>query len=258
MEKSESIKALAKALCKFQNEVGTIPKSATNPFFNSKYADLSDILSTIKEPLHNAGLSVSQFPTGEHTLTTILMHDSGEFIQSAYSMKPKKDDPQGLGSVITYQRRYALGAVLGLNIDEDDDANAASETKPTKTNSKVAAGPEMQPLDLLTVLDGIDLINAASDIKKLIHVWNTCTSLHPNKNFVEAMTARKKELSTPQPEPPSKIRSKDYEEAHAIQMVKSQGTIEQLTELTEGEERDAVTAASAKKGFELGKKDNNG
>jgi hypothetical protein len=53
------------------------------------------------------------------------MHVSGEWISATYEMKPTKDDPQGAGSVITYQRRYALGAALGLNIDEDDDGNKA-------------------------------------------------------------------------------------------------------------------------------------
>jgi hypothetical protein len=57
------------------------------------------------------------------------MHESGEFIEAEYSMRPAKDDPQGRGSAITYQRRYAIASVLSLNINEDDDANAATHGK---------------------------------------------------------------------------------------------------------------------------------
>jgi len=127
MEKSNSIKELATALCKFQGEVEKIKKTETNPFFKSKYASLSDILDVIREPLSDNGLSFVQFPAGQYGLTTLIMHTSGEWISESYTMEPTKKDPQGAGSVITYQRRYALGAILGLNIDEDDDGNKASQ-----------------------------------------------------------------------------------------------------------------------------------
>lgn len=127
MEKSQSIKSIAKALITFHVKVDKIGKDASNPFFKSKYASLSNILDAINDPLNESGLSFTQFPTGDNGLTTVLMHaDSGEFIQADYTMKPVKDDPQGKGSVITYQRRYALAAILGLNIDEDDDGNTAT------------------------------------------------------------------------------------------------------------------------------------
>ena|SRR3990172_3524996 len=121
MEKSESIKNLSIALCDFQGAVETIKKTETNPFFKSKYASLADILSVIRQPLTDNGLSFVQFPKGKYGLETMLMHVSGEWLSEAYEMEPTKKDPQGSGSVITYQRRYALGAVLGLNIDDDDD-----------------------------------------------------------------------------------------------------------------------------------------
>ena len=133
MEKSESIKDISDALLKFDSEVATISKTATNPFFKNKYAPLPEILEAIKEPLQTAGLTVKQFPEGEHGLTTIIIHPlSGQWISSTYYMKPVKDDPQAEGSRITYQRRYALGAVLGLNIDVDDDGQAASEPEKDK------------------------------------------------------------------------------------------------------------------------------
>lgn len=127
MNKSTTIGELAKALAVFHLKVDTVKKDAKNPFFKSSYASLSNILDSINDPLIESGLSFSQFPDGDNGLTTILMHgESGEFIESTYSMRPVKDDPQGRGSVITYQRRYALAAILGLNIDEDDDGNTAT------------------------------------------------------------------------------------------------------------------------------------
>lgn len=126
MEKSNSITEITKALIQFHIKVETVKKDATNPFFKSKYASLSNILDAIQIPLQESGLAFSQFPIGENGLVTILMHESGEYLQSEYTMQPVKNDPQGKGSVITYQRRYALSAVLGLNIDEDDDGNHAT------------------------------------------------------------------------------------------------------------------------------------
>jgi hypothetical protein len=137
MEKSPTIKNLAKALNCFQSKMGKIKKDANNPFFKSKYASLGNILEAIQEPLSECGLCFSQFPSDTHGLTTILIHaETGEFIQSAYFMKPVKDDPQGIGSSITYQRRYALSSILGLNIDDDDDGNAASTAPAKKTEAK--------------------------------------------------------------------------------------------------------------------------
>jgi hypothetical protein len=127
MEKSESIKNLAIALNEFQGAVETIKKTETNPFFKSKYASLADILNVIRDPLTVNGLSFVQFPKGKYGLETMLLHTSGEWLSESFEMEPTKKDPQGAGSVITYQRRYALGAILGLNIDVDDDGNKASE-----------------------------------------------------------------------------------------------------------------------------------
>jgi len=108
MQKSESIKNIAQALIIFHVKVDTIKKDAKNPFFKSTYASLTNILDAINEPLIESGLAISQFPTGADGLTTILIHgESGEWISSTYEMRPVKDDPQGRGSCITYQRRYA-------------------------------------------------------------------------------------------------------------------------------------------------------
>jgi hypothetical protein len=137
MEKSTSITNIAKALCEFQGAVETIKKTETNPFFKSKYASLADILNIIRQPLADNGLSFVQFPKGKYCLETMLMHTSGEWLSESYEMTPTKNDPQGAGSVITYQRRYALGAILGLNIDEDNDGNETTDHKPEVTNAMI-------------------------------------------------------------------------------------------------------------------------
>ena len=129
MEKSETIKELAAAMTKFQAKLPKVSKDAKNPFFKNRYASLSNIIEGTQKLLAEEGLSVIQMPTGEHELTTMLLHESGEYITSTYTMRPTKNDPQGLGSAITYQRRYALGAILNLNIDDDDDGNEASKPK---------------------------------------------------------------------------------------------------------------------------------
>lgn len=136
METSQSVAEIAKALRKFQATVGAVPKTATNPFFKSKYAPLENIIEHISEPMSIEGLSFSQFPD-QDGLTTILMHDSGEWIKA--SMKVHMGTkPQDQGSALTYARRYAISAVLGLATEDDDDGNIASTPKPV---SKPATKP---------------------------------------------------------------------------------------------------------------------
>jgi hypothetical protein len=126
MNKSESIKNIAGALVKFQSSVSKVAKEANNPFFKSKYASLANILDTIQKPLSECGLAISQFPDA-NALTTIILHaESGEWMESSYVMPvAKQNDPQAMGSAMTYARRYALGSILNLNIDDDDDGEKA-------------------------------------------------------------------------------------------------------------------------------------
>ncbi len=127
MQKSESIKNIATALSKFQGEMGAITKDASNPFYRSKFASLANIIEATRDPLARNGLSYAQFPIEENELATILMHTSGEWISGGYKMTPIDSKPQSRGSSISYQRRYALCGILGLQV-EDDDGNAASQS----------------------------------------------------------------------------------------------------------------------------------
>lgn len=146
MIKSPEIKNLATALNKFQAEVEPVKKGASNPFFKSKYADLASIIEAIRKPLSDNGLSFAQFPAGDGGLTSILMHTSGEWIEETYIMKPVDAKPQTAGSAITYMRRYALGAMLGIATEEDDDGNAASGKRAERVGSvKKEIDPEKPP-----------------------------------------------------------------------------------------------------------------
>lgn len=125
---------LAAALAIAQGELKPAAKDSANPFFKSKYADLSSVWECIRATLSKNGLAVVQRldVQGEKlqtVLVTMLIHKSGEFITSTYPIKPIKDDPQGLGSAITYARRYALSAMVGVVADEDDDGEAATRTQ---------------------------------------------------------------------------------------------------------------------------------
>ena len=125
------MKEITKALVKFHMEVGKIRKNADNPFFKSKYASLSNILDVVTPVLVQCDLNIMQMPIGDGELRTVLSHVSGESVESTFNMKITKNDPQSMGSAITYARRYAIGAILNLNIDEDDDGNRASTHQAT-------------------------------------------------------------------------------------------------------------------------------
>ena len=143
MNRSETINKLALALVKFNNEVSSIPKDAKNPFYHSEYVTLDKLIISTRDILQKNGLSVMQFPLsvdGKIGIQTILLHESGEFIESEpIFMKPAKaNDPQQAGSIISYMRRYSYQAILNLNTGEDDDANKSTseEDKKSKLNNK--------------------------------------------------------------------------------------------------------------------------
>jgi hypothetical protein len=129
MRHSESIKELAMALAKAQAQLRPAIKDSANPFFKNKYADLSSVWEACRDALHAHGLAVVQAPLSTEAgagVETMLLHSSGEWMSETLILPLAKNDPQGAGSAITYARRYALAAFVGV-CPEDDDANAASE-----------------------------------------------------------------------------------------------------------------------------------
>jgi hypothetical protein len=117
---------LLQAVSAFQSEMTPVVFDAVNPYFKSRYATLSALVSASSKLLGKHGLSVIQTIEDDGSVRTILGHKGGGFIQGKVSLKPVKDDPQGRGSAITYARRYAYASILGLVSDSDDDGNTAS------------------------------------------------------------------------------------------------------------------------------------
>lgn len=148
MNRSETISSIAKALNGFNSEVSKISKDSANPFHKNNYASLDNIIDEVRPILTKHGLNVMQFPKSDGqtvSVTTYLLHDSGEWIESEpLSMKPAKTDPQGIGSCITYARRYSLQAFLSLNTGEDDDGNGASNAKPKNENKSQKQNGQQQ------------------------------------------------------------------------------------------------------------------
>lgn len=129
MDRSENVTALTKSLIAAQEEFPAIAKDAENDYFTSRYATLASVVDATAKILHANGLAVTQVPGGTHeapTLTTTLLHESGEYISSEVPLYLNKRDSQGIGSAITYMRRYCYSAILGLVVDADDDGNAGS------------------------------------------------------------------------------------------------------------------------------------
>ena len=129
--KSSSITELIKALVVFQGGLASVGKGKTNPFFNSSYADINDILVAIRPELMKNGLAITQgnrycTDSNGFYITTMLVHNSGEWIKSEVRMPiGGKKDAQAVGSSITYGRRYGLSAILGISVEADDDGNRA-------------------------------------------------------------------------------------------------------------------------------------
>jgi hypothetical protein len=124
---SETINELAAALSKAQAQITGALKDSSNPFFKSKYADLASCWDACRAQLTQHGLSVMQTTDvldGVVVVRTILAHASGQWVSGVLPVKAKDDGPQAQGSGITYARRYALAAIVGL-AQVDDDAEAA-------------------------------------------------------------------------------------------------------------------------------------
>jgi hypothetical protein len=147
---SEQISNLAAALLKAQRDIGAALKGASNPFFKSKYADLRTVIEAVKGPLNSNGITFLQavdsrtLEGADHpVIDTILLHESGQFLSTrtpVFCAKP--NDPQAFGSGITYSKRYALQALLGIPTTDDDGeaamgrkskANGSAQTDSTPT-----------------------------------------------------------------------------------------------------------------------------
>jgi hypothetical protein len=126
---SAEINELAKALSKAQGVMTSAQKDGSNPHFRSSYATLASIFQATRKPLTDNGLCVVQTMLPDNTLVTTLVHESGQWLRSYFKLSPAQNTPQGVGSALTYGRRYSLAAIVGISQD-DDDAEEASQPAP--------------------------------------------------------------------------------------------------------------------------------
>jgi phage tail protein X len=143
----------AKAFVAAQKATEAVKKASTNPAFRSKYADLAGVVEAVVPALNEHGIAVLQHPGFDGDLvsvTTELLHESGASVRSTLSLRPSKNDPQGVGSAVTYGRRYALLAMTGA-APEDDDGNLASgprtEARRSAPQEPREAAPSAKPVD---------------------------------------------------------------------------------------------------------------
>jgi hypothetical protein len=192
MLQSESVKELNTALAKAQGELFAAKKDSINPHFKSKYADLASVWEACREALSSNGLSVTQMPAEFQnnimTLVTRISHSSGEWLEQTMTIPVGKPDPQGIGSCLTYMRRYALAAVVGVYQD-DDDANSASYAP--KERPATLTDDELAKIKVLAVATHSDVAKIAQFYgKKELH---EIERLHFNKIVEQLEKKMKKE-----------------------------------------------------------------
>lgn len=173
MNHSEQINELGSALAKAQGQIEGAKKDSENPFFKSKYADLASVWEACRKQLSDNGLSITQCPEESDNgiaVETMIIHSSGQWIKSRYTMPVSKLDAQAVGSAITYARRYALAAIVGI-APEDDDGNAAAKAKPEakqEQKEKKFLTPEMTGL----WKNAKDAFNRDGDLRKVLERFN--------------------------------------------------------------------------------------
>lgn len=147
MNQSENINELATALSKAQSIMEAALKDATNPFFKSKYANLESVWSAARPALCANGLCIIQTTEemGDKTvLVTMLAHSSGQWIKSRLPLNPSKNDAQGMGSAMSYARRYSLSAMVGVVAEDDDGESAVGRGSSSHQTKKPNAHQEQE------------------------------------------------------------------------------------------------------------------
>lgn len=203
MNKSDSIAKLSEALSRAQGELKPAPLNSTNPFLKNRYADLGSVIEAARPVLARHGLSVTQLVNGDGErigVETVLAHATGEWISETVSLalsdEKGKSGAQVAGSIITYLRRYALAAILGMYADEDNDVHKAEGGRPAQAQASTNGnghkpGPSRQ--QLLAAFDhrkaeaetyGIEVLPLADDA-------TAETIIERGKNLASMIAARK-------------------------------------------------------------------
>ncbi len=172
MQMSESINELAAALAKAQGQITGALKESANPFFKSRYADLSSCWDACRKQLSENGLAVVQTTVNSELgteLITVLAHASGQWIRGSLLVRAKDDSAQAQGSGLTYARRYALAAIVGLaQIDDDGEAAQPRPSQVRSTESKKAKSHAARIVDAV----------AASKDALVLELWDEAAQNH--------------------------------------------------------------------------------
>lgn len=199
IEHSESINELAKSLCKAQSQIKGAVEDSSNPHFKSKYASLQSYIDAAKPALAANGLAVVQLLTESDcninmvTLTTMLMHESGQWIRSTFSVPIGANmTAQAFGSACTYARRYSYAAIVGIApIDDDGNQATASMTASTITKTEQATGVKKLPPSV------VKFIASTTDLDALME-WGKeqDPSIQQNTQFRTMFQNKMNELKT--------------------------------------------------------------
>lgn len=209
MTMSSSIKEIAIAICAAQAEMPTAEKDGENPHFRSKFATLATVMKLALPILSKHKLSVMQFvttmPEGGSGLATVILHTSGEYIGSTMPLLLVKNDPQAQGSAITYAKRYALMAAIGMVADEDDDAEKASNEQPNKLASGPANGQRSPSTERAACKNcgsehTMVALTKADNPRNPNRPYWRCLDCPPAKNFSHWVSNAEREVLAPQGE----------------------------------------------------------
>lgn len=175
---SELINEISCALSKAQGEIKSAGKDSNNPHFKAKFASLHSHWDSCREVLNKNGLMVTQLTTieesGKPLMVTILSHTSGQWFKSYLHLNPVKNDPQGMGSCITYARRYMLSAIVGTTVDDDDDGETAMnhhlKKEPEKKQETLISQEQCQELQNIFVNCDPKFLNAFWEFNKKLDI----------------------------------------------------------------------------------------
>lgn len=195
---SENIDLISAALSAFQGEVEQPALNRENPYFKSRYVDLSGVLKAVQKPMSKQGLSIAQIIDGGNIIT-LLSHKSGQWLKSVCPIGSYKNQ-QDRGSAITYTKRYAICAMLGIAADTDDDGNSATDADKKKggilsaNNAATYTGAQLKE-----ALEDLGRCTTPDQITELWGKWNTAAPALCMKGteFYNAVAAKSHSIQNP-------------------------------------------------------------
>lgn len=174
------MKEIYKKIAAAKKEIGAISKDTTNDFFKAKYYDINKLIEIVEPELEKQGLLLLQPIFDGKVITRIIDIKTGEELKSEMEL-PKQDNPQKIGSAITYYRRYTLASLLALQAEDDDGNNAAKPEPPKKPTEEINLA--------------IEEIGLCTSLQELGKVWTKHNNLQKYDEVLAAKNARKELLS---------------------------------------------------------------